>query len=54
MSKIDTAEAKGEARWWIKKALEIAKNMLGKLDIATISDMTGLSVQEIAKLKKNK
>ncbi|HEV2601551.1 MAG TPA: Rpn family recombination-promoting nuclease/putative transposase [Candidatus Babeliales bacterium] len=49
--KIQYAEEKAEE----KKALEIAKNLLDILDISTIATKTGLSVEQIKKLKnKNK
>ncbi len=34
----------------IKKQIEIAKNLLDVLDIKTISNKTGLSIEEIKKL----
>jgi len=36
------------------KAIEIAKNLLDVLDDETISQKTGLSIEEVGKLKINK
>jgi predicted transposase/invertase (TIGR01784 family) len=43
----------GEARGENKKAIEIARNLLSQnIDIDIISSTTGLSAEEIAKLKQ--
>ena len=45
---------RGIKRGFKEKALEIAQNMLkGKMDIKDISKFTGLSIEEIEKLKNN-
>ena len=50
-STVKKAEEKAEARGENKKAIEIAKKMLSKNhSISDISDLTGLSPEEISKL----
>lgn len=51
-SRIDTAEAKGAAKGEHKKAIEIAKQLLDILDITTIAQKTGLSIEQVKTLKK--
>jgi predicted transposase/invertase (TIGR01784 family) len=48
-----TAERKGIEKGEKKAKIEIAKNLLDILDIETISKKTGLTTQEIEKIKKN-
>jgi len=46
-------EKKGEKRGETKAKIEIAKNLLNAgIDIETISKTTGLSIEEIHKLKE--
>ncbi len=51
-AKIEFAEEKGET----KRALEIAQQLLNLniLDIATIAQTTGLTIEQVKELKKNK
>jgi hypothetical protein len=51
MNQLDTAEAKGLAKGEQKKALEIARKLLDILDIKTIAQKTGLSIEQVQKLK---
>ena len=49
--KIEDAEIRGEARGIAKRDIEIAKKMLSKNhSISDVSDLTGLSLEEISKL----
>ena len=51
---IERGIERGIKRGFKEKALEIAQNMLkGKMDIKDISKFTGLSIEEIEKLKNN-
>ena len=45
---------KAEKRAGNKKALEIAKKLLDILDIPTIAERTGVSIEILEKLNKNK
>jgi predicted transposase/invertase (TIGR01784 family) len=51
---LQAAEARGEARGKSEGKLEIAKKLLGKNNsIEDVSDITGLSISEIEKLKSS-
>ena len=50
-AEIKTAEEKGIEKGENKKAFEIAKNLLDVLDNETIAVKTGLTIEEIAKLR---
>ena len=47
---IEKGRKEGFTKGEIKKQIEIAKNLLDVLDIKTISNKTGLSIEEIKKL----
>jgi predicted transposase/invertase (TIGR01784 family) len=50
---LDKAEAKGLAKGEKNKAIEIARNLLSQnIDLQTISSATGLSTDELEKLRK--
>jgi len=51
-SQLETAEDRGIAKGELKKAVEIAQQLLDVLDVETIAQKTGLSLSEIEKLKK--
>jgi len=50
---LETATRKGIEKGENKKAIEIAKNLLDVLDNQTISQKTGLSIQDIDRLRMN-
>jgi DnaJ-class molecular chaperone len=57
-SQMDTAKKEGfeqgklEAE--MKKALQIAERLLGRLDVNKIVELTGLTIEQIEELKNNK
>lgn len=52
VSALNEAERKGIKKGEKKKAIEIAKNLLDVLDDETISLKTGLSINDVAKLRQ--
>ncbi|SHH41466.1 Rpn family recombination-promoting nuclease/putative transposase, partial [Tepidibacter thalassicus] len=51
-AEVKTAEIKGRKEGEYKKSIEIAKNLLDVLDNETIAIKTGLSVEEVNKLRE--
>lgn len=49
---LDMCEERGIERGMEQKAKSIAKNLLNVLEITTIAEVTGLSVQEVELLKE--
>ena len=54
ISALNAAERKGQQMGEKNKAVEIARNLLDVLDDETISVKTGLSMNEVAELRKSK
>lgn len=52
MSLIDEAEERGIQKGEYNKSIEIAKNLIDVLDVNTIALKTGLSIEDIEKIKK--
>ncbi len=52
VSQLETAEEIGIAKGIEKGKAEVAKKLLGVLDVKTIAKTTGLTIEEIEKLKK--
>ena len=54
ISALENAEAKGKREWKLERKLEIIRESLSKeLEISLISKITGLSEEEILKIKKD-
>ncbi len=52
IGQLEAAMEKGMEKGIEKARLEMAKKLLSKLDIAAVAEITGLSVEELTKLKK--